>query len=139
MDTAKLQGWYTSLRDMYTRLCSTPSGAQAKELTDREQWVTNNFRFLKQSIKHKRKQAPVTSVKEALERAGGNLAAAEALAADARLDLTGIDDIPLDTTPTDKNPKKKTAAQASSDDAIMAKMQEQLAVTAQQLDRKSVV
>ena len=37
-----LQGWYRSLRDTHTRLDKTKSGDGAPDLTEREQWVSDN-------------------------------------------------------------------------------------------------
>ena len=55
-----LQGWFKSLRDVHTRLNKKCSGDGAPELTEREQWVKENFGFLKTVIRHS--SEPVNSV-----------------------------------------------------------------------------
>jgi hypothetical protein len=55
-----LRGWFKSLRDNYTRLHKKKSGDGARELTEREHWVKDNFSFLKAATRHK--PEPVNSV-----------------------------------------------------------------------------
>lgn len=60
-----LKGWYKSLRDIYTRLDKKKSGDGAPELTEREQWVKDNFRFIKAHTRHR--PEPVKSVSVILQ------------------------------------------------------------------------
>ena len=55
-----LKGWFKSLRDIYTRLDKKKSGDGVPELTEREQWVKDNFSFLKAATRHR--PEPVNSV-----------------------------------------------------------------------------
>lgn len=55
-----LKGWFKSLRDTHTRLDKRKSGDGTKELTEREQWIKDNFSFLKVAIRHR--PEPVCSV-----------------------------------------------------------------------------
>lgn len=55
-----LKGWFRSLRDTFTRTDKRKSGDGAKELTEREQWIKDNFSFLKVVTRHR--PEPVFSV-----------------------------------------------------------------------------
>ena len=55
-----LKGWFKSLRDIYTRLDKKKSGDGAPDLTEREQWIKDNFSFMKAATRHR--PEPVNSV-----------------------------------------------------------------------------
>ena len=55
-----LKGWFKSLRDIYTRLEKKKSRDGAPDLTEREQWIKDNFSFMKAATRHR--PEPVNSV-----------------------------------------------------------------------------
>ena len=55
-----LKGWFRSLRDTNTRLDKKKSGDGTPELTERDEWIIQNFKFLKQTVRHR--PEPVRSV-----------------------------------------------------------------------------
>ncbi|XP_078322978.1 uncharacterized protein LOC111137035 [Crassostrea virginica] len=75
-----LKGWFKSLRDIYTRLDKKKSGDGAPDLTEREQWIKDNFSFMKAATRHR--PEPVNSVKAVIDAHRGNLHAAEAACED---------------------------------------------------------
>lgn len=48
-----LRGWFKSLRDNYTRLSKRKKAAVAPNPTEREQWVMDNFSFMKAVTRHR--------------------------------------------------------------------------------------
>ncbi|KAK6173226.1 hypothetical protein SNE40_016715 [Patella caerulea] len=71
-----LNGWFKSLRDNYTHVHKKKSGDGVPDLTEREQWVKDNFSLMKAATRHR--PEPVNSVKVVTEVHPGNLIAAEA-------------------------------------------------------------
>ncbi|XP_013869559.1 uncharacterized protein LOC106521510 isoform X2 [Austrofundulus limnaeus] len=69
-----LRGWFKSLRDNYTRLSKRKREHVAPNPTEREQWVMDNFSFMKAVTRHR----PVYTVKTAPAAQPSNLVAAEA-------------------------------------------------------------
>jgi hypothetical protein len=57
-----LQGWFRSLRDTNTRLDKKKSGDGTPELTERDTWIIQNFKFLKQTVRHRPEPAKSVSV-----------------------------------------------------------------------------
>ena len=55
-----LKGWFKSLRNNFTRLDKKKSRDGAPDLTEREQWVKDNFSFMKAATRHR--PEPVNSV-----------------------------------------------------------------------------
>ncbi|KAI8509464.1 hypothetical protein Bbelb_133120 [Branchiostoma belcheri] len=48
-----LRGWWRSLKDMFTRLDRKKSGEEAKDRTEREEWIMKSCAFLRPLIRHK--------------------------------------------------------------------------------------
>ena len=59
-----LKRWFKSLRDIYTRLDKKKSGDGAPDLTEREQWIKDNFSFMKAATRHR--PDPVNSVSKCI-------------------------------------------------------------------------
>ena len=55
-----LKGWWTHMRDTYTRLQKPKSGQSTAVLTDRQKWITENLQFLKHVVRHR--GAPVRPI-----------------------------------------------------------------------------
>jgi len=48
-----LRGWWTGMRDNYTRLHHPKSGQAAPNPTDRQQWILANLHFLQAVVRHR--------------------------------------------------------------------------------------
>ncbi|VDH96386.1 Hypothetical predicted protein [Mytilus galloprovincialis] len=122
-----LKRWYTDLRDWNTKLHSSRSGDGSKDLTDREKWVMDRFKFLKTNIRHRR--APVKSVQEALAVARGDLDEAERIAAEDRLAIISADESIEEGQTTDADvPIPKTKKQKKTiEDPIIGEVRKQFA------------
>ncbi|CAG2241327.1 unnamed protein product [Mytilus edulis] len=126
-DVENLKRWYTDLRDWNTKLHSSRSGDGSKDLTDREKWVMDRFKFLKTNIRHRR--APVKSVQEALAVARGDLDEAERIAAEDRLAIISADESIEEGQTTDADvPIPKTKKQKKTiEDPIIGEVRKQFA------------
>ncbi|CAC5356034.1 unnamed protein product [Mytilus coruscus] len=115
------------LRDWNTKLHSSRSGDESKDLTDREKWVMDRFKFLKTNIRHRR--APIKSVQEALSVARGDLDEAERKAAEDRLAIISADESIEEGQNTDADvPIPKTKKQKKAiDDPILKEVRKQFA------------
>ncbi|CAC5372762.1 unnamed protein product [Mytilus coruscus] len=111
-------------------------GNGSKDLTDREKWVMDRFKFLKTNIRHRR--APVKSVQEALAVARGDLDEAERIAAEDRLAIISADESIEEGQNTDADvPIPKTKKQKKAiDDPILEEVRKQF--TEAQEDLRSV-
>lgn len=52
-----LKGWYKDLRDQFVKLRKEKSGAGARRLTYREEWVLQRFQFLAHTVKYRKKKS----------------------------------------------------------------------------------
>ncbi|CAC5356032.1 unnamed protein product [Mytilus coruscus] len=116
-----------NLRDWNTKLHSSRSGDESKDLTDREKWVMDRFKFLKTNIRHRR--APIKSVQEALSVSRGDLDEAERKAAEDRLAIISADESIEEGQNTDADvPIPKTKKQKKAiDDPILKEVRKQFA------------
>lgn len=61
-DTDVLKTWYKSIRTRFTRLIHRKSGDGATELTERDNWILQNFTWLKDHV-FEMKKKPTVSVR----------------------------------------------------------------------------
>ena len=55
---AEIQQWYASQRTRFGKLLKPKSGKATKALTEREQWILQNFEFLRTHIQRQQARAP---------------------------------------------------------------------------------
>ena len=68
-DTQTLKTWYKSIRTRYTKLIHRKSGDGATELTERDNWILQNFTWLRDHVAEVKKK-PMVSIKQKLEARG---------------------------------------------------------------------
>ncbi|KAJ8021187.1 hypothetical protein HOLleu_40982 [Holothuria leucospilota] len=101
-----LKGWYKDLRDQFVKLRKEKSGAGARRLTYREEWVLQRFQFLAHTVKYrKKKSCAIRSVAATKALESGDLEQAERIAAMDRETIDAVDD--PEPGPSGEGPIKK--------------------------------
>ncbi|KAG0729851.1 hypothetical protein GWK47_029491 [Chionoecetes opilio] len=130
-DVKHLQGWYTSLRDSHTRMHKKKSSDGAREWTERDQWIKENFGFLLTVVTHR--PEPCKSIKATIAEHPGDLAAAEDACADQQLGQSP-DPTPEPTPSTSaatssslpKGKGRGNRAKTDDDDALLSALQKRI-------------